>query len=198
MLFFRRRPREGIGPAADAAHVSDSRVVPALIRFASRRVAASGSCRVLLFGPPSGRTIEAFSSAGCRVTVEGERTPKTRLDYGVDTFDLLLVLDLLDFLDERRAASLASEWQRVLRPGGRIYMLSRQKSREPGPRLRVDIRPDAKIELHPMPGGTEQVRLRSNREIESLLAPLTVDEVHLRRDGLREIAGRKRETRTRV
>ncbi|MDH3284402.1 MAG: class I SAM-dependent methyltransferase [Acidobacteriota bacterium] len=178
---------------ANAATVPPSKVVRGLIRFVARQIESGESCRVLVCGPPSGPTIEVFSGIGCRVTVEGERTQRVPLDYPDDTFELLLGFDQLDFLDDESARALVAEWRRVLRPGGRVYMLSRQNAGQmAAARLRVDVRTDGSLELRPSPDLADRPRKRSNRQIQTMLAPMAVDELYLRRDGLREISGKKR------
>ncbi len=191
-LFFKRRPSEGHGPSPDAVPVPPSKVVEGLLRYAERLAESGGTCRVLLCGPPSGPTIETFSGRGCRVTVEGDAVPVVPLEHADGTFDLLLVFDQLDFIDDEKASALAAEWARVLKSGGRVYLLSRQKSKGDRPRLRVDVLGDGRLGLKPLRSAGGGPHLRSNREIETALAPLRVDEILLRRDGLREISGRAR------
>ena len=192
MLFFKRRPSEGPAPLPDAATVPPSKVVKNLLRYAERQAESGGACRVLLCGPPSGPTIETFSARGCRVTVEGEAVPVLPLEHADGAFDLLLVFDQLDFLDDEKASALAAEWSRVLKSGGRIYLLSRQKSKGGRPRLHVDVRSDGMLALKTLGPGGGGTNLRSNRQVEMLLEPLKVEEILLRRDGLREISGKAR------
>ncbi len=153
----------------------------------ARRLEEGACYRVLIAGPPSGRTIETFSRRGARVTVDGEDLPELPLSHADETFDLVLGLDLIDLLEDEAAAALGAEWARVLLPGGKVFLVSRSAAARLTAGERLEVLEDAS--LHPVARGGTRSRLieRGNRALERLFRPLLVDEILLRRDGLREV-----------
>jgi len=144
--------------------------------------------RLLLAGVTAGPLIEGFSRLGARVTVEGESVPALPLGHADETFELLLGFDLLDHLDDITGRALGAEWARVLRRGGRVYMVVRPPEATRGRPLRVEMDESRGLWISERQGeGTIAVRGRGNRSLESLLAPLELDAICLRRDGMREI-----------
>lgn len=186
-----RQPNEGRGVVRAAAPTSSpSRVLGNLLQQAQRR-AESTPLKVLLIGPPSGRMIELFHRIGCRVTVDGEETPSVPIAHEDDSFDLIVGADCIDFLDDEFAERIVVEWLRVLRPSGRLYLIARDMVVESTPRYRVEIGPNGDVLLSPHKRVAARKHLRSNRCLEHLLEPLQVEEIFLRRDGLREITAQK-------
>lgn len=185
-------------PVPSAALLSPSRQLAQ--RIASlRRQAQSGPARVLLTGPASSRSIETFHGLGCRVTVDGDRIPELPLGAADEWYDLVLGYDTLDLLGDAEARALAQEWARVLRSGGALYLLARRELAQAPPPLRVDVAEDGALQLtslraaeHDHEQERSVVRTRQNADFTRLLAPLAVEEIALRRDGWREILGRKR------
>ena len=194
MLFFRRRAAaESAAPSPKAATGEGiSRLLRELEESLARAVEHGRTPRVLLCGPPSGTTIETFTRQGCRVTVEGGDAASVPIDQPDNTFDLLLGFDVLDRLDDEQAAPLVAEWARVLAPGGRAYLLARAVHFEGSVAFRGEVLPGARLRLAESRLGGGSVRTRQNRELESLVRPLEVAEILLRRDKLREVLCVKR------
>jgi hypothetical protein len=114
------------------------------------------------------------------------------LGHADETFELLLGFDLMDQLDDTAGRALGAEWARVLRRGGRVYMLARPPEANRGRPLRVEMDEGGALWISEREGeGSLPVRGRGNRSLESLLAPLELDAICLRRDGMREILFRR-------
>ncbi len=174
----------------DEAH-SASKVVKQLLETCARRAAEGHPPRALLLGPVSQATMDAIAGAGCRLTVGGEFFPELPLEYGDEQFELVLGMDLLDLRPDDEARAQAREWARVLSHGGTVYLLARRHEDQVPPLVRVDLHAEGGFSLHPLPERHPVVKPRQNREFEALVRPLTVYEIFLRRDGLREILCRK-------
>ena len=130
-------------------------------------------------GKPHSDRIEAILG-----TVSDPKLPENELD-------LVLFVDVYHELSH--PVSVLRSVRKSLKPGGRVYMLSRQNAGQmAAARMRVDVKTDGSLDLRPSPDLADRPRKRSNRQIQSLLAPMAVDELYLRRDGLREISGKKR------
>lgn len=181
--------RRGTGDAAPVLRArTRSQQLSELLRRLERQAEEGGEGpRVLLHGPPSGRSIETFHALGARVTVEGETVPQLPLGYPDRQFDLILAADVLDRLEDESARRLAAEWARVLTPRGRVLLLARQIGVSM-PAFRVDVAPGGLLELTGSKRLAPRVFPRSNREIHKIVAPLAVQAIALRRDGLREIS----------
>lgn len=177
--------------AAGAALLSPSRQLAQAIA-ALRRKAQDGTPRVLLCGPASSRSIETFHTLGCRVTVEGDAQPSIPMKAESESLDLILGFDALDLQSDTGARALAAEWVRVLKVGGALYLLARREVTQAPPFLKIDVSEDGSLKLNTLVEPAPTIRIRQNADFSRLVAPLTVDEIALRRDGLREILCRKR------
>ncbi len=164
-----------------------SRILAGLLQTIEERASGTKPARVFLVGAPTGSVLEVFSGRGARVTVDGEEPPKIPLTQPDAAFDIVLGLDVIDFVDDGELSGLASEWARVLAPGGRVYLLSRSERSPIARRLRAEAREDGGIVLEPLPRATAHAVRRPNRELYALFPPLVVDQFVLRRDGMREI-----------
>lgn len=168
-----------------------SRFLRQLLDRIERRAEEGNAFPLLLVGPPSGPTIETFSRRGARVTVDGDERPELPLGHGNEAFELILALDLIDYLDDEQAGRLGPEWARVLVPGGRVYMVSRSRRAQLAEGLRLEVVEPGSLVARPRQALTAQVVYRSNAGFDGLLAPLRPDEILLRRDGLREVIFKK-------
>ncbi|MFN7965261.1 MAG: class I SAM-dependent methyltransferase [Acidobacteriota bacterium] len=157
-----------------------------------RRKAQEGTPRVLLCGPASSRSIETFHALGCRVTVEGDAQPCIPLAALDESLDLILGFDALDLQSDADARALAAEWARVLKVGGALYLLARREPTQAPPFLKIDVSEDGSLKLNSLLEPAPTIRIRQNADFSRMVAPLMVDEIALRRDGLREILCRKR------
>ncbi|GAB4375810.1 MAG: hypothetical protein Kow0062_15280 [Acidobacteriota bacterium] len=193
MLFFRRRDRVGsCGPAPPRRRPGRSEVVAHLQRALLSLRRGGGQPRVLLTGPPTGRTIDALTALGCRVSVEADdRTPVT-IEHPDATFDAVLGFDLLDQLDDRQARRLVAEWVRVLKEGGLLFVVARAPHERTDDALRFEVLPDGGLAVEVRPRRAATIRRRGNAGLERLLAGFEIEEHFLRRDGLRELLARRR------
>jgi hypothetical protein len=180
-------PTSGAGPAL----MAPSRQLAQLIAQLQRR-GETTTPRVLACGPVSSTTIETFHAARCRVTVGGDELPQLPLEYPDHAFDLVLGYETLDRLDDGPAHELALEWQRILVAGGQLYLLTRREPTQAPPTLRVDISQDGTFRLQTVGRVDAPIKVRQNADFTRLLAPMSIDEIALRRDGLRELLCRRR------
>jgi SAM-dependent methyltransferase len=158
----------------------------------ARRRAEESSPRLLIAGTTPGPLIEGFSQLGARVTVDGEERPSLPLGYADETFELLLAFDLLDHLDDQAARGLGAEWARVLRRGGCAYLIARAPEAARGRPLRIEMDESGGLWIAERDeAAAVPVRGRGNRALETLVAPLELDAICLRRDGMREILFRR-------
>jgi len=193
MLFFRRRDRVGRrGPAPPRTRPTHSEVVAHLMRSLASIRREGGQPRVLLSGPPVGRTIDAFTALGCRVSVEADEQSPTRLDQPSGAFDAVLGYDLLDRLDDRQAEALVSEWARVLAPRGLLFIVARAPHERTDQAMCFEVHGDGALSIEIRPRRVSGLRRRGNAALERLLGPFEIEEHFLRRDGLRELLARRR------
>lgn len=148
--------------------------------------------RLLIAGVPEGSLIEGFSKLGARVTVDGDELPVLPLGHADETFDMIFGADTLDQLADDPARSLGSEWARVLRPGGWLYLFARPVGERRGRRIRAELDGTARLWLGERAGDAPAtVEPRGNSSLEALTQPLELDGICLRRDGIREILFRR-------
>jgi len=122
----------------------------------------------------------------------GDRTPGTRAErflnttllYPVDTFDAVLLWDILDYLDSDLMARLAARLTSLVRDGGVVFAIFHQKKPEAFHRYRVL---DAQnLELIPAPCPFQPQRVFQNREISNLFCRYRSSKMFVGRDQLRE------------
>ncbi|GEM_PF-6437224 len=193
MLFF-RRTRDGAdaGSARGREAVTlSSRVLSSLLGRLTRSAERGEHPAVLLIGPPSDKSIESFTTIGCRVTVEGEDPPTASIDQPSDHFSAVLAFGVVDRLECESARALAREWTRVLLPGGLLYLVAVGPEGKSDRRFRFEILGGGELRMTPDAKARGALRRRQNRELESLLRPLIPCETLLRREGWREILFQK-------
>ena len=148
--------------------------------------------RVLLTGPPAGRTIDAFTALGCRVSVEADDRAPTSIDQPDGAFDAVLGFDILDQLDDRQATSLVAEWSRVLKPGALLFIVARAPHDRTDQLLRFEVHEQGTLAIESRERRLAGLRRRGNAALERLLGAYEIEEHFLRRDGLREVLARRR------
>lgn len=125
-------------------------------------------------------------------TGPGDRTPGTRAErflnttllYPVDTFDAVLLWDILDYLDSDLMARLAARITSLVRDGGVVLGIFHQKKPEAFHRYRIL---DAQnLELIPAPCPFQPQRVFQNREISNLFSRYRSSKMFVGRDQLRE------------
>jgi hypothetical protein len=113
------------------------------------------------------------------------------LNYPPETFDGILLWDLIDRFDREEARNLARLCYRWLKPGGMVMlfafgqrdMLSKVSSFVITEGSLVHLRVQHHLDL--------PVYIRQNRELLELLGPLTVAKSYMNRNGLRELIFRR-------
>jgi hypothetical protein len=122
----------------------------------------------------------------------GDRAPGTRAErflnttllYPVDTFDAVLLWDILDYLDSDLMARLTARLTSLVRDGGVVFAIFHQKKPEAFHRYRVL---DAQnLELIPAPCPFQPQRVFQNREISNLFCRYRSSKMFVGRDQLRE------------
>lgn len=122
----------------------------------------------------------------------GDRTPGTRAErflnttllYPVDTFDAVLLWDILDYLDSDLMARLTARITSLVRDGGVVLAIFHQKKPEAFHRYRIL---DAQnLELIPAPCPFQPQRVFQNREISNLFCRYRSSKMFVGRDQLRE------------
>ena len=108
------------------------------------------------------------------------------------TVKVRIGFDALDLQSDADARALAAEWARVLKVGGALYLLARREPTQAPPFLKIDVSEDGSLKLNSLLEPAPTIRIRQNADFSRMVAPLMVDEIALRRDGLREILCRKR------
>jgi hypothetical protein len=114
-----------------------------------------------------------------------ERFLKTNVQYPRNTFDAMLIWDLLDYLDRPLVKRLVEHLTDLLRPGG--VVLAMFHNRKPPTFHRYRIFDAQNLELVPaQPLFTIQQTLQ-NREIQDLFRPFRTTKSFVGRDQLREV-----------
>jgi hypothetical protein len=121
-----------------------------------------------------------------------ERSPGTRaerfleatLKYSNETFDAVLVWDILDYLDSELMARLAARITSLVREGGVVFAMFHQRKPETFHRYRIL---DAQnLELIPAPCPFQPQRVFQNREISNLFCRYRSSKMFVGRDQIRE------------
>ncbi len=108
------------------------------------------------------------------------------LDYSPQSFDRILLWDLIDYLEDNEVSRLVKLCIKMLRPGGLImvFSLSEQVTQTVvnsfviGEGLRLDLRPQPHLDL--------PFHTRQNREVLSLFNPFTLVKSLIYHNGLRQ------------
>ena len=172
------------------------------------RAFRDGKPEILVLGPLCGESVVFLAGRGARVHVDqvelpepipkrqpGEQAPALvpfKIDHPSGSFDLVLAWELLDFVPPDRLHEFGAEIVRVLRVGGQLVVFAHQKppaDRAILPRYRVladDMVVREEPATPPIPRYTHP-----NREIERSIAGLSVQNIHLQRNQMREILASK-------
>jgi len=122
----------------------------------------------------------------------GDRTPGTRaqrfmettLLYPDDTFDAVLLWDILDYLDSDLMARLAARITSLVRDGGVVFAMFHQRKPETFHRYRV--LDGQNLELIPASCPFQPQRVFQNREISNLFCRYRSSKMFVGRDQIRE------------
>jgi hypothetical protein len=172
------------------------------------RAVRDGRPEILVLGPLCGESVVYLAGRGARVHVDDvalpepiparrpgdvvEAPPPVRLDHPSGAYDLVLAWELLDFVPPDRLHEFGAEIVRLMRVGGQLVVFAHQKpssDRAVIPRYRV-LADDMVVREEPgAPAVTRYTH--PNREIERAIAGLSVQNIHLQRNQMREILASK-------
>ncbi len=163
---------------------------------------------ILHLGPLCGDSVVYLAGRGARVHVEEvepppplpqrkpgealELPPPFVLEQPDQSFDLVLVWELADFVPPDRLGELGAEVHRVLHEAGWVFLTSfatKPCEQEPLPRYRL-MADDLIVRL-PGHGPAHRRFAHQNRDIERALGGLSVQGIQLQRNQLREISALK-------
>ena len=172
------------------------------------RAFRDGKPQILVLGPLCGESVVFLAGRGARVHVDevelpepipkrqpGEPPPPVhpvKLEHPSDSFDLLLAWEILDFVPPERLHEFGAELVRLLRVGGQLVVFAHQKppsDRAVLPRYRVLA--DDMVVREESSGPVRPRYVHPNREIERAIASLSVQNIHLQRNQMREILASK-------
>jgi SAM-dependent methyltransferase len=130
------------------------------------------------------RALPEEEAVGVSPAARAEDFLRSSLQYPGETFDAVLLWDLLDYLDSDLVARLVARLAELLRDGGVVLALFHSRKPEAFHRYRVL---DAQnIELIPGPGMFLAQRVFQNREILNLFSRFRTSKTFVGRDQLRE------------
>ena len=172
------------------------------------RAFRDGKPQILVLGPLCGESVVFLAGRGARVHVDevelpdpiakrqpGEPVAELRpvtLDHPSDSFDLLLAWEILDFVPPDRLQEFGAEIVRLLRVGGQLIVFAHQKppaDRAILPRYRL-LADDMVVREEPATPTLPRYT-HPNRELERAIAGLSVQNIHLQRNQMREILASK-------
>jgi hypothetical protein len=113
-----------------------------------------------------------------------ERFLEGSLQYPRDTFDAVLVWDLLDYLDSALVTQVVARLENLLRDGGVVLALFH--SRKPDGFRRYRVLNAQNLEFLPAPAMFAVQRIYQNREILNLFGRFHSSKTYVGRDQLRE------------
>ena len=158
---------------------------------------------ILDLGPLCGESLVYLADRGARVAVEAFDPPPPpvadeaaaaaeplRIDQPDARFDLVLVWEQFDFVDDTRVEAFTAELRRLLAPGGRLLLIAMNSIPTApvtsGRPARYRVTADDQVCREELPVATRARWCRPTRDIERALAPLAVEKLHLHRNQLRE------------
>jgi len=113
-----------------------------------------------------------------------ERFLNTSLQYGHETFDGVLVWDLLDYLEDSLAGRVVARLTDLVKKGGVILAIFH--SRQPDGFHRYRVLDTQNLELIPTPLLVPHQRIYQNREIQNLFSRFHSSKTFVGRDQIRE------------
>ena len=172
------------------------------------RAFRDGKPQILVLGPLCGESVVFLAGRGARVHVDEVELPEPipkrqpgdpvttlrpiKLDYPSGTFDLVLAWEMLDFVPPERLHEFGAEIVRLLRVGGQLVVFAHQKppsERAVLPRYRL-LADDMVVREEPATPTLPRYT-HPNRELERAIAGLSVQNIHLQRNQMREILASK-------
>ena len=172
------------------------------------RVFREGKPQVLYLGPLCGDSVVFLAGRGARVHVDQVELPQPipkrqpgemavpvepfRLDHPTGSIDLLLAWEMMDFVPPDRLQEFGAELVRLLRIGGQLVLFAHLKPPSDHgilPRYRL-LADDMVVREEPATPPIPRY-VHSNLYIERAIAGLSVQNIHLQRNQMREILASK-------
>jgi hypothetical protein len=172
------------------------------------RAFRDGKPQILVLGPLCGESVVFLGGRGARVHVDEVELPEpapkrqpgetpaeqkpVRFDHPSGAFDLVLAWEILDFVPPDRLQEFGAELVRLLRVGGQLIVFAHQKppaDRAVVPRYRL-LADDLIVREEPATAPIPRYS-HSNLMIERAIAGLSVQNIHLQRNQMREILASK-------
>jgi hypothetical protein len=172
------------------------------------RAFRDGKPELLVLGPLCGESVVFLAGRGARVHVDDVELPEpiakrlpgeppvaprpVKLDHPSGSFDLILAWELFDFVPPDRLHEFGAEIVRLIRVGGQLVLFAHQKppaDRAIVPRYRV-LADDMVVREEPATALLPRYT-HPNREIERAIAGLSVQNIQLQRNQMREILALK-------
>lgn len=162
---------------------------------------------VLDLGPMCGETVVYLADHGARVSVGELDLPQPlpaadaaasspvvrfKIDHPDGAFALVLAWEWFDFVPPDRMDEFVGELRRVLSADGWLLLFSlNREAAVPARPSRFRVQPDGRVLREAGEGDPRRRWHYPTRRIESLLAPLEVQKLHLQRDQMREFLAHK-------
>ncbi len=127
---------------------------------------------------------EPAAAVDASPSARAERFLESNLPYARDTFDAVLLWDVLDYLDREAATRVVSQVTKMMRSGG--VMLAVFHMRLPEQLHRYRVLDGQNLELVPAPPIAQPHRIYQNREIQDLFQGFRSSKFFVGRDQLRE------------
>jgi len=108
------------------------------------------------------------------------------LDYPPQSFDGILLWDLIDHLEDREVCRLVELCIKMLRPGGLVMVFSLGEQATQTVINSFVIRDSFQLDLRPQPHLDLPFHMHQNREVLSLLTPFTLVKSFIYHNGLRQ------------
>ncbi len=172
------------------------------------RAFRDGKPQVLVFGPLCGESVVFLAGRGARVHVDEIEVPEPiprrqpgdpapvikpfKIDFPAGSFDLVLAWEIFDFVPPERLQEFGAELVRVLRVGGQLIAFAHQKPPSDHmviPRYRL-LADDMIVREEPQANPRRRY-VHPNREFERAIAGLSVQNIHLQRNQMREFLALK-------
>ncbi len=172
------------------------------------RAFRDGKPQILVLGPLCGESVVFLAGRGARVHVDEVELPEpipkrqpgepaaavrpVKIDHPSDSFDLLLAWEILDFVPPERLQEFGAEIVRLLRVGGQIVFFAHLKppsDRGVIPRYRL-LADDMIVREEPNAPSIPRFA-HSNLMIERAISGLSVQNIHLQRNQMREFLASK-------
>ena len=163
-----------IGSRSDAAVLDVGRIYNATVNFLTRRVKRLFVFDIFLRmaqhlheGAPPGRALSHF-------------------DYPPESFDGVLLWELIDRLDEEEGKRLVELCRKTMKPGGGLVVFARSDQDDSDEVNAYAIKEPLHLEIHPYPRLGLPFYYRQNRDIIKLLSPFSLVSSFICRNGTRE------------